>query len=537
MTVAASSVDSRIRSLLDVLPEVLRSDRPPAAGIERLGDLARELFAARYAGAALLAEDGSLSGNFSGLPRQSRSQPLPGPGDALLRVVARSPTPLRLDDITAHPAYDPSDPPIRTFLGVGRRARRLPVGVLYVCDRLDGAPFSDDDVEVAEKLGGLLGSALENTHLLRDAMRDRRWMRATLAMTRELFAEDIDEPLRLICDRARELAEADVVMMLTVEDDTCRVRYARGLGTDGLLGQSYLTAGTWTARVLGSGHAEVTSDPNTTQTLGPSTMSGVELGPAMLLPLRAADHVRGALFLARYHDSARFTEADLETASAFADHAAVSLELAAGRETTDQLRIMEERNRIARDLHDHVIQRLYATGMSLQRVTRIVDGEARERVEMGVSMIDETISQIRATIQALRSAEEAAAMTLGTLVVTIGREATPLLGFAPMIALEAPANEISGPLAADLAACVREGMSNVVRHAQAGTVELMGHIENSTLMLTLRDDGVGIRSSRRSGLANLAQRAREHGGRFQATSPPEGGTVLSWEIPLPRRGG
>jgi signal transduction histidine kinase len=443
---------------------------------------------------------------------------------------------VRLDDITTHPAYDGSGPPIRTFLGVSLRARRLPVGVLYVCDRLDGATFTDEDVKVAEKLGNLLGSALENTHLLRDAMRDRRWMRETLAMTRDLFAEDIEEPLRLICDRARELAEADVVMMLTVEDDTCRVRYARGLGTEGLLGQSYLTAGTWTARVLGTGHAEVTSDPMTTQTLGPTTMSGVELGPAMLLPLRGADHVRGALFLARYRESARFTEADLETAGGFADHAAVSLELAAARETTEQLRLMDERNRIARDLHDHVIQRLYATGMSLQRVTRLVEGEARERVEMGVSMIDETISQIRETIQALRTAEEAAAMTLGTLVVTIGREATPLLGFAPMIALEPPTNEISGPLAADLAACVREGLSNIARHAQAGSAELIGRIDDSTLTLTLRDDGVGIQSNRRSGLANLAQRAREHGGRFDVSSPPGGGTLLRWDVPLARRG-
>jgi signal transduction histidine kinase len=263
-------------------------------------------------------------------------------------------------------------------------------------------------------------------------------------------------------------------------------------------------------------------------------MSGVELGPAMLLPLRGTDHVRGALFLARYRESARFSEADLETASAFADHAAVSLELAAARETTEQLRLMEERNRIARDLHDHVIQRLYATGMSLQRVTRMVEGEARERVELGVGMIDETISQIRDTIQALRTAEQAAAMTLGTLVVTIGREATPLLGFAPVIALEPPANEISGPLAADLAASVREGMSNVVRHAHATSVELAGRIEASTLLLTLRDDGVGIRSNRRSGLANLAQRTRQHGGRLDVSSPPEGGTVLSWEIPLAR---
>src|SRR3954454_16959429 len=183
MTVAEQRLDSRIYSLLDALPEVLRPDRPSAASIDRLGDLARELFAVQYAGAALRGEDGHLSGPVSGLPQQSRARTTPGPGDALLRAVARSPSPVRLDDVTTHPAYDPTGPPIRTFLGVGLRARRLPVGVLYVCDRIDGAPFSDEDAEVAERLRAVLGSALENTHLLRDALRDRRWMRATLAMT------------------------------------------------------------------------------------------------------------------------------------------------------------------------------------------------------------------------------------------------------------------------------------------------------------------------------------------------------------------
>jgi signal transduction histidine kinase len=361
-------------------------------------------------------------------------------------------------------------------------------------------------------------------------------MRAANVMTRDLLSDDVDEPLRLISDRARELAEADMVFMLLRDGSRMRVRYARGPGAeDRIVGETFLPKDVFTAAVLTSGGAVII--PNLTSTaedVGLRELGGVELGPAMLLPLHGADEVLGALVLCRREGGRRFTEADLEQAGTFADHAAVSLELAAAQEVAERLRILEDRNRIARDLHDHVIQRLYATGMMLQQVVSKVDDDARARIEVGVATLDDTIRQIRNTILTLRSPEDDPGSTFGTLVATIAREAAPLLGFQPVIALEPPVQELSGALAGDLAACVREGLSNIVRHARAEAVELRGSIEDGELTLVLKDDGIGIRSSRRSGLDNLDKRVQHHGGSLEIASPADGGAELTWRVPVRR---
>jgi signal transduction histidine kinase len=199
----------------------------------------------------------------------------------------------------------------------------------------------------------------------------------------------------------------------------------------------------------------------------------------------------------------------------------------------EHLQVLEERNRIGRDLHDHVVQRLYGTGMSLQRVVKELHGPPAERITDAIGILDDTIRQIRNTIMSLRSPDEEA--TLEVLIGDIAREAASLLGFSPLVALEAPAGELGGPLAADLAACVREGISNAVRHANAGTIEIHAEVDTSALVLTLRDNGVGIQSNRRSGLDNMAARVRRYGGKLEVSSAPGAGTELSWRVPMPRK--
>jgi signal transduction histidine kinase len=255
-------------------------------------------------------------------------------------------------------------------------------------------------------------------------------------------------------------------------------------------------------------------------------------GPAMLLPLLGTEEVLGVLFLARREDSPPFTDTDADDAGAFANRAAVMLELASARQVADRVRLVEDRNRIARDLHDHVVQRLFATGLTLQQVRPAVEERERARVDKAVHTLDETIREIRNTILTLRTAEEETA-TLETLVTALAQDATPLLGSPPLGALEAPSGVVAGTLAVDLSACIREGLSNAVRHAHADHVEICGTIEGGELHVTLSDNGVGIHSDRRSGLDNLAKRMEVHGGRFELHQPPEGGTVLSWRVPLP----
>jgi signal transduction histidine kinase len=534
--VSALTADEKVRHVLAAVPDLLRADRPPTAALPRITELARTVFGAERAGATLLEEDGSVGAmNFTGIPTQPTGAYGPTRSErGLFAQLAHLREPLRVDDVSAHPTLRDVAPTMHRLLGMPLRSGGRTIGLLYVADPIGGAAFTDEDEQLAEALGATVGTALSNATLLRDALRDRAWMRAANAMTRDLFSDNVDQPLRLISDRARELAEADMVLMLLRDGEQMRVRYARGLGAENrLVGLTFPAENTVTAQALHTGRSVMI--PHLSQ-VSPTSyaqqMTDVELGPAMIVPLHGAHEVLGALFLCRHDGARRFSEADLETAGTFADHAAVSLELAAAREVAEKLRLLEDRNRIARDLHDHVIQRLYATGMTLQQVLSKVDDDARARIEVGVTTLDDTIRQIRNTILTLRSPEDEPGSTLGTLVTTITREAAPLLGFPPVVALEAPVQEISGPLAADLAACVREGLSNIVRHARAEAVELRGTVHGEELTLVLKDDGIGIRSTRRSGLDNLSKRVQQHGGTLEIASPPEGGAQLTWRVPL-----
>lgn len=536
---AEVSTDDRIRTFLTVMPRLLRAERPPAAALRDIADVARALFDARYSGAALLEEDGSCSASsFSGLPpdvaRTLQSDP---EGFPLLTVAKDQVGTLRTGapDATPGPVQLPdAHPPVSHLLAVPLRAQGHVLGVLYVGDRDDGQPFSASDEQLLQTAGGLLGAAMSNAQLLRDALHARSWMRAATGITQELFAGELKQPLQQIADRVHELADADFVGLTVLEDGALVVRHATGPELDPLVvgTQLPLERSTLAERTISSGRGHVVGalDPEAREAL--HSWTGIEVGPAMMLPLRGADGVLGVMFVGRELGAWRFTETDVEIAGSFANHAAVAVELANARQVAEQLQLLEERTRIGRDLHDHVVQRLYGTGMSLQRVVSSLEGAPMERVSGAITTLDDTIRQIRNTIMTLRSPDEDG--TLESLVADIAGEAAPLLGFRPAVALEEPTGELSGPLASDLAACLREGVSNIVRHAQAGHVEIHAAVDGASLLLTLRDDGVGIQSTRRSGLENMNTRVQRYGGRLEVTSAPGQGTQLCWWVPLPR---
>jgi signal transduction histidine kinase len=261
----------------------------------------------------------------------------------------------------------------------------------------------------------------------------------------------------------------------------------------------------------------------------------------MVLPLVGSRRVRGALVVGRLAGRPQFTPADLDMATTFANHAAVALELADARTAQEQVTLLEDRDRIARDLHDHVMQRLFGAGMTVESVAAGLEPDPRaDRLGRVVREIDDTIRQIRTSIFQLRGPFGPRTGAVRSQLLSVCAEAASVLGFAPAVSFSGPVDAvISHALLDDLVAVVREALSNVARHADATSVRVNVTVTHGELLLQIDDDGMGIGpTARRSGLANLQERAGRRGGNLQVTSPrrgtegTEGGTSLRWTIPM-----
>jgi signal transduction histidine kinase len=258
----------------------------------------------------------------------------------------------------------------------------------------------------------------------------------------------------------------------------------------------------------------------------------VPVSQAMALPLRGETGPRGAIVAGRIMPHPTFTEADLDMAETFAGQAAIALELSDARANQQRLGVLEDRDRIASDLHDHVIQRLFAAGLSLQGLASTANDEVLEqRLTRTVDELDETIRQIRPTIFALQ--EDSPRSLRGTALEVVD-QLGPLLPVRPEVQLVGPLDTMSDDvIIGDVAAVLRESLTNVAKHAQATKIRVRVQADGQRLTLTVTDNGVGLgQSTRRSGLANLNRRAERHGGEFDVRNAPEGGLRLQWSIPL-----
>lgn len=212
----------------------------------------------------------------------------------------------------------------------------------------------------------------------------------------------------------------------------------------------------------------------------------------------------------------------------------VALELAGARRDAEQVTVLQDRERIARDLHDLVIQRLYATGMSLQGAMPLIGRpEAADRVSQAVDALDDTIGDIRSAIFALQARPSVRPATVREQILQVMDEMTGPLGFAPSLSVAGDLGDhVPEDIAAHMLGALRESLSNAARHAQAGRIDVSVEA-GADLVLVVRDDGIGMGSvTRRSGLDNLAERAEELGGALKVSPSADGGTELHWRVPL-----
>jgi signal transduction histidine kinase len=344
--------------------------------------------------------------------------------------------------------------------------------------------------------------------------------------------------LEALTSQALTLSGADLVTVALPHEDGRRLtmEFAEGNGADHARGLVVGAGSSLCGQVLASGEPLTVEDfAHDERSSAAARHPMAHIGPAVLFPLGPPGDVRGVLTMGRLSGSQPFSPWATEMMEAFAGQAALALELAARRADAEQLTVLEDRDRIARDLHDLVIQRLYATGMSLQGTLPMsTRPEVAERIENAVDAMDDTIKDIRATIFALQ-ARRVSGTTLRAEILVLIDEMTTALGFAPTLRLGSGLGPpIAGELPEHLIAVLREALSNVARHSGATQVSVTVDVVAGWLSAQVRDNGCGIAASApRSGLRNLAGRAEKLGGEFQVSQAQGGGTQLEWRVPLP----
>jgi signal transduction histidine kinase len=502
---------------------------------------------ARYGALGLIGEGGRLAGFVPvGLDDAQISQIGHWPrGEGLLGLLISDPVPLRLADIAAHPAsagFPAGHPVMRSFLGVPVRVRGEVFGNLYLTEKAGGGPFTADDEAVVAALGAAAGVAIENARLYDDSRRQQRWLQASGEVTTRLLSgTDPAEVLAALAAQALELSGADLALVALPEEGDSGplvIEYADGEGAEAARGLVLPAGQSLSGQVLATGEAQTAEDFAADERVAAAARAALgHIGPAVVFPLGAPGNVRGVFTIGRQHGQPPFPSAATEVVASFAAQAGVALELAERRRDAERLLVFEDRDRIARDLHDQVIQRLYAAGMSLQATMPMMGRpEAAKRAQQVVDAMDEAIADIRRAIFSLHARGQDTPPSLRAQIVALADEMTPLLGFAPSVRLGGGLDhQVTAGQAEQLLTVLREALSNAARHARASRVEVSVEA-GADLALQVTDDGTGIPpGGRRSGLASMAERAIQLGGTMHTGPADDGdgtGTALEWRIPL-----
>lgn len=457
-------------------------------------------------------------------------------GRGVLGVLFDDPKPIRLENMSQHPAsvgFPPNHPRMKTFLGVPVRIRDEIFGNLYLTEKAGGQQFSEDDEVLVQALAAAAGIAIQNARLYEQAKARQSWIEATRDIGTELLSgTDPANVFRMIADESRPLSGAAMTLVAVPADPDAPQADVTALVVTATAGEG-AAAGLHTIPVAGTdvGQAFTQRLPARFDRidLGPEV---AETGPALALPLRAADAVAGVLVALRSAGSQPFTDEQLDMMAAFADQAALAWQSACSQRRMRELDVLADRDRIARDLHDHVIQRLFAVGLALQgTIPRSRVPEVRDRLTRCVDDLQEVIQEIRTAIFDLHHEPPGAIGLRQRLDEAIAQFADPKMRTTTQFS--GPLSVVEAELADHAEAVVREAVSNAVRHAQAATLAVSVAVRDD-LCIEVVDDGRGIGGDvTESGLANLRQRAEEVGGTFAIEAPSTGGTKLKWCAPLP----
>lgn len=521
---AAPDLTGPARALLDAVTAI-SSDLDLRRVLARIVEAATELTSARYGALGVIGSDGLLLTEFVTTGVDPVTHQLIGDlphGRGILGLLIKEPHPIRLHDLNAHPqaaGFPPNHPPMSSFLGVPVRIRGTVFGNLYLTEKTDGEDFTAQDEQLVDALARAAGFVIENARAYGRSERRRQWLEATSELAEALEPPvDLDQALRRITATARTVSGARATALLS------------------LAGEVDVLATSLDPHDAERVHValdDIAMRPGLLEDREPAEVSAGDF-VTLTIPLRR--HLGDAGVLVALFDpstSKREIE-ERELLASFAEQAGLSLDRAQAVADRAELAVISDRERIARDLHDVVIQRLFATGLQLQGISMLAGGsDLGARIERAVDDLDLTIKDIRGTIFELQHRQ---GDSLRHEIRTLVRDYVPVLGFAPTVRTLGPLDTaVSTETSAHLLAVLREAVSNVARHALADLAEVEVEVTEHELVLTVSDDGSGVPPDRaESGLRNCRRRATELGGSMHLTANDPRGTVLSWRVPLRR---
>jgi signal transduction histidine kinase len=529
------ATQGRLRALLRANQAITQQLELPLV-LRKIVEVAVELVGAEYGALGVVDAHGGLEQFVHvGMAKEDVDKIGRFPeGHGLLGALIDDPRPIRLLDLSTDPrsnGFPPGHPAMDTFLGVPVRVRNEVYGNLYLSNRRIGE-FTADDEELMTALAATAGFAIDNARLYAETKRRQAWSAASAEITAAFVSDEDNDAAVLIAAAVLTLAEADLVRIALPSQDPERliISVAMGIDEDVEEGRSFPVAGSLVETVLESRQPRLIGEPEATAIAGGGTHP---VGPTMAVPMLAHGDVLGVMIVSRLPGAFPFTATDMEMAADFAGRATVAMALADGRADRQRMVLLQDRSRIARDLHDNVIQQLFGTGLDLQSVLgTIPPGPTAERVDRAISEIDKAIAQIRIAIFTLSSGQSSKADTLRHRVIDVVNEAGGALSKSPRLEFSGPVDiAVSGTLADDVVAVVREALTNVVKHASASTVSVSVAVADGAVVVTTIDDGIGLTvPGRRSGLANLGSRAGERGGSFEIGTI-DGKTNAVWSAP------
>lgn len=531
-----------LRGLLDAVLTV-GSDLDLAATLHRITEAAVALVDARYGALGVLDESGTRLAEFITVGVDESTHQAIGAlpkGLGLLGAIINDATSRRLADLHEDPesaGFPPNHPPMTSFLGVPIRTRDRVFGNLYLTDKTTAEAFTDIDQELVQGLAAAAAVAIDNARLHAETERRQATLAAFQQVAQALLdGAGRDDILGEIAARAKALAGADLaaIALPVPGSDELRIDIAVGDGAEHLHRTTFSRHASVSGQVLTTGQPVLLDDVSHDPRVGPFQRRG-DLGPALFVPLQAGDGPFGTLVVARRAHARPFATFEQEIVTSFAGQASLVVHHEHQRARLQDVALLEDRDRIARDLHDTVIQGVFATGLTLQGAARLIDEPAaRDRVAAAVEQLDEIARHIRTVIFGIET-QRATTETLRRRALVVVEEAGRAIGHEPRLSFDGPVDTlVSETIADEVVAVLRESLSNVARHAQASRVDVRIAVTEA-VTVTIADDGVGIDPDgpRGNGLRNLRERAAAHGGTATLEPGPDGGTVVTWSVPLP----